>query len=313
MNAPALTVLGIDVGGTKTAAGIVGFPGAHLLGQVSFDTQPKRGGEALLEEVAFAAGQLAAHAQQAGHAISAVGIGICELVGFSGQILSRNCIEWEANRVRQRLSHLAPVTIQADVRAAALAEALFGAGQPFPIFLFITVGTGIASCLMNEGVAYLGARGLTGTMASSSLSLLCESCGKFSRRTLEEVASGPALVSRYNHLKPARMTRGQEVLAAAKAGDALALHVVQSGGEALGASVGLLVNVLDPAAVVVGGGLGLSQGPFWDSFLTATRAHIWSEVHRNLPILQAATGVQAGLIGAAASAWRANVQSRGMA
>jgi glucokinase len=68
--------------------------------------------------------------------------------------------------------------------------------------------------------------------------------------------------------------------------------------------VGLLVNVLDPEAVIVGGGLGLSEGPFWDEFIAATRRYIWSEVHRDLPILRAGTGANAGLIGAAAAAWK---------
>jgi hypothetical protein len=55
---------------------------------------------------------------------------------------------------------------------------------------------------------------------------------------------------------------------------------------------------------VIGGGLGLSEGPYWDEFIAATRRHIWSEVHRGLPILRAATGPDAGLIGAALAAWK---------
>jgi glucokinase len=97
-------------------------------------------------------------------------------------------------------------------------------------------------------------------------------------------------------------------VAAAVAGDFEAAHIVRSAGEALAASVGLLVNVLDPEAVVVGGGLGLSEGPYWESFLGSTRYHIWSELHRNLPIVRAATGPDAGVIGAAARAWRSSQQ-----
>jgi glucokinase len=67
---------------------------------------------------------------------------------------------------------------------------------------------------------------------------------------------------------------------------------------------GWLTNVLDPEAIVVGGGLGLSDGLYWESFITSTRRHIWSGVHRELPIVHAATGMDAGLIGAAAAAWR---------
>jgi glucokinase len=68
--------------------------------------------------------------------------------------------------------------------------------------------------------------------------------------------------------------------------------------------VGLLVNVLDPEAIVVGGGLGSCEGLFWEDFIASTRRQIWSEVHRNLPILHAGTGTDAGLIGAATAAWQ---------
>jgi predicted NBD/HSP70 family sugar kinase len=125
-----------------------------------------------------------------------------------------------------------------------------------------------------------------------------------SRRTLEEMASGLGLVAHYNQRRPVQAETGQAILAAAATGDPVAVDVVRCGGEALGASVGLLVSVLDPEAVVVGGGLGLSEGLFWESFVASTRRHIWSDVHRELPVVRAQTGRDAGLIGAALAAWQ---------
>ena len=61
----------------------------------------------------------------------------------------------------------------------------------------------------------------------------------------------------------------------------------------------MLVNTLDPEAVVIGGGLGLSEGPYWEHFIAATRRHIWSDLHRGMPILRAALGTDAGWMGAA--------------
>ena len=95
------------------------------------------------------------------------------------------------------------------------------------------------------------------------------------------------------------MPNGQALFAAVNEGDALAIDVVRSAGEALGNSVAFLCNVLDPAAVIVGGGLGLAGGLYWDAFVAATRAHIYAEETRALPILPAALGVDVGLIGAA--------------
>ena len=285
-------VLGIDVGGTKIAAGVIRFPSGQILVQKTIPTEPTRGGELALANVVGLARELAGNA-----GASAVGVGLCELVGTDGEILSSNCLGWKSDEVRKRLGDWGPVWIEADVRAAALAEAMFGAGRPFRIFLFVTVGTGISSCLVMDGKPYLGARGATGTMASSPLAIPCEKCGEVNARTLEEIAAGPALAARYNKVRPGTARSGQDVFRASEQGDEVAREVIASAGQALESSVAMLINVLDPEAVIVGGGLGLSEGGYWESFLEATRRHIWSDVHRGLPILRAETGPGAGDVG----------------
>lgn len=256
--------LGIDIGGTKIAVGLVRFPEAKILACDLRPTRPERGGPAILDEVCAVAQALSRTLQ-----VQAVGLALCELVDLSGNIVSHNCIPWETATVVKRLSAIAPVTIEADVRAAALAEALFGAGKPFKIFLYITIGTGISSCLVIDCKPYAGAHGLTGTFASSPLPGLDQS--------LEDLASGAAL------------SRRAAVPAAAPT------------AEPLGAGIALLINTLDPAAVIIGGGLGLSGGLYWETLLASTRRHIWSPLHRDLPILPAATPHSA-LLGAAATA-----------
>jgi glucokinase len=292
-----VTTIGIDVGGTKIAAGLVNFPQGRLGAQKVIPTAAQRGGRAVLEEVV---GLI--EALRPTH-LDAIGIGLCELVDPTGRILSSNCIQWQNEPVTERLSRIAPTVIEADVRAAALAEALFGAGRSFRIFLYVTVGTGISACLMIEGRPFVGARGLTGTMASSALSIRCDACGQVHRSTLEEIASGPALVARFNHAG-GQASSGQDVLLAAAAGDPKAIDVVTLAAQPLGMQIGLLVSTLDPEAVIIGGGLGLAQGLYWQQLVAATRAHIWSEAHRDLPILQAATGPMAGVLGAATAAWK---------
>lgn len=296
--------IGVDVGGTKIAAGLVIFPKGEVRARRQIPSAPARGGDAVFEDVLRLCEELSAAAHGQNQRVNSIGVGVCELVDLDGNVVSENCIAWKDVNVRERLSKLAPTIIEADVRAAALAEAMFGAGKPFKQFLFVTVGTGISCCLVLDGKPFTGAHGVTGTMASSPLSIECDHCGQVSQRTLEEIASGPALVARFNQRRPASAETGQAVLAAAAAGDIDAAQVVRSGGEALGSTVGLLINVLDPEAVVVGGGLGLSEGLFWENFLASTRRHIWSEAHRDLPIVRAATGPDAGLIGAAAAAWQ---------
>ena len=121
---------------------------------------------------------------------------------------------------------------------------------------------------------------------------------------LEEFAAGPALVTRYKQATGRATTRGEEVLAAAAAGETAAIDIVRTAGEALGNSVAFLANVLDPELVVIGGGLGQAEGLYWTSFVDALRRHIWADATRTLPVLHAMLGTDAGFIGAAVAAWR---------
>jgi glucokinase len=295
--------IGIDVGGTKIAAGVVALPEGRVMVRRAIPTLPARGGEAVLAEVLDLARALTGEARSRGVEVRGLGLGLCELVDPAGRIASASAIHWQDLPVRERLSAVAPAVIEADVRAAALAEALFGAGKLFRVFLYITVGTGISCALVVDGRPFLGAHGATGTMASSPLIPGCESCRAGARPTLEEIASGPGLVARHAERGARPFPSAVELLDAAESGDAEARAIVERGGEALGATVGLLVNVLDPEAVVIGGGLGLREGIYRDGLVRAARAQIWSEETRQLPILSAATGRDAGVIGAAAAAW----------
>ena len=295
--------IGVDVGGTKIAAGIVTLPDARIHARRIAPTLPQRGGEPVFADVRHLIEELASEARALNLEVRGLGIGVCELVDLAGDVVSANAIAWKGAPIQARLAVFAPTVVEADVRAAALAEARFGAGRLFRTFLYLTVGTGISSCLVIEGKPFAGSRGAAGTIASSPLDSVCEKCGAVEGRTLEDIASGPALVSRYNLNSGGRLSSGEEVTAAAGAGDPAAISVVQLGGEALGRAAGFLVNTLDPEAVIVGGGLGLSGGIYWARFEGAARRQIWSDLNRELPIIPAGLGWDAGLIGAAAAAW----------
>jgi glucokinase len=295
--------IGLDVGGTKIAGGIV-TPDGRIFGRRVIPTLPGRGGEAVLRDAMQLSADLLTEAREAGLSPVSIGVGVGELVDLQGNITSDQTIHWRRLPVREQFSTLAPALMEADSRAAGFCEAQFGVGRPFKSLLYITVGTGIGCSLVVDGVPYAGARGSTGTLASSPMTVVCPHCGKTSRPILEEMASGPALVARYNQRSSKPATSCQEILAAVAAGNPDAVEVVRTGGEALGVTAALLVNVLDPEAVVVGGGLGSAAGLYWDSFVTAARMHIWSGTHRQLPILKASYGGDAGFVGAAMLAFR---------
>lgn len=301
---PALTcALGVDVGGTKIAAGLVAADG-RLIERRAAWTLPERGGDAVLADALSLAAALMSQAEALAYSVEAVGVGVCELVDAAGQVMSEHTVRWRGYPVQEQFARLAPCLVEADSRAAAFGEARCGAGQAFRSFYYVTVGTGIGGCWIVEGMPFAGATGCAGTLASSPLSVLCPECGTMRSAVLEDVASGPALLARYNRRAPVALRSTEEVLCAMIGGDALAESVVTSAVESLGSTLGLLVNVLDPEGLVIGGGLGAASGLFTDRLIPAIRRHIWSEVHRDLPILRAARGGDSGLIGAALLAWR---------
>ncbi len=293
-----ICAIGIDVGGTKIVAGVVTRAG-QLLFLRRLPTVPERGGEAVLRDVESISIELISSAEESGIKVEGIGLGLAELVDLKGNVTSCHTIKWKGWPIRERLSRIAPTVIESDVRAAALAEAIYGRGKEYGIFLYLTVGTGISCCLVSDKRPYAGAHGDALICASSPLTSNCEKCGATSRVILEEYASGPALVRRFSSEK---FSRAEEVIDAALDGDARAIEIVQSAGEALGVTTGFLVNTLDPEAVVVGGGLGRADGIYWDCFLRSTREHIWAEARRTLPIEHAALA-ENGVVGAAIAFW----------
>lgn len=291
--------IGVDVGGTKTAAGIV-LPTGALVAKRSTPTQPARGGNAVLTDVLTLTDALMREAKVLG--LKVLGLGVCvpELVDLAGTITSGHTIDWRDIEVRSRLEQLAPSFIESDVRAAALGEAMFGAGRSLNTFAYVSVGTGISYTLVQAGIPYAGARGNALILGSAPLTLRCSQCGEETRYVLEETASGPALAASYG------AASGEEVTEAAQQGDPAARTIVTNAGRSLGTIVGFLVNLIDPEAIIVGGGLGLSGGAYWSSFVASVGEHIWAENARDLPILRAALGSDVGVVGAAARILRSS-------
>lgn len=301
---PTHLMIGVDVGGTKCAGGLVMLPDGRVLARRLQPTRPERGGKAVLSDVIDMATSLQREAAEFDAQPVAIGLGIAELVGVDRRVLSGATIQWQdlapAEAIRSATG--LPVVVEADVRAAALGEASLGAGKGFDSFLFVTVGTGISSSLVMDRHPYLGARGLTGTFASSRGLIPGDGGRLVAGPPLEHYAAGPAIAARYSAACAGFAGTALDVVAMANHGDPIAREIVSTAGQALGAAIGQLVNMLDPQAVVIGGGLGLVEGHYRDAVETAMRSHIWSDLHRELPLRSAELGHDAGFVGAALSA-----------
>lgn len=294
--------IGIDVGGTKIAAGLVRLSDGVVLARRHAPTEPERGGARVLDDVIEMAKSLTDEAAALDQRPGAIGIGLAELVSPRGEVLSAATIDWTNLRPLARVAAASslPALLEADVRAAALAESRYGAGRARQSFLYVTIGTGISAALVIDGVPFTGARGLTGTFASAPLVMPLSGGNVIDGPPLERHASGSALAERLRESRPYFTGGGRDVLSLAEDDDADAEWIVRTGGEALGAAIAQLVNMLDPEIVVLGGGLGATEGAYRASVERSMRRLIWSDLHRDVQLLTAELGVEAGVVGAAA-------------
>jgi glucokinase len=295
-------VIGIDVGGTKIAGGIVDVANGSVQMRVEMPTRAERSGDRVLDDVVEIASRLADDMRH-GPTPRRLGVAVCELVDPSGAITSSQTVDWRDLDVVGSLAGVGLATIASDVRAGATAEARLGAGRAVDPFVYVSVGTGVSSTLVLGGEPYAGRHGSALVAASGTFSTTCPHCGELVEVVPEDVASGLGMVRRMQARRPdASFDRAEEVLAAADAGDDEAREIVDEGGRMLGSIVAGLINVLDPEAVVIGGGLGLAAGRYRERFEASLAEHIWAPTSQSTPILDAALGADAGLIGAALAA-----------
>ena len=246
--------IGIDIGGTKIALGLVSAEG-RLSEAGRIENREARDFGELLDRIVETVRALSDSPALADGA-AGIGVSTCELVGRDGEIWSATEIPWTRADLVGALEPFGRVVLEADVRASALAEARLGAGAPFSSFVHVTVGTGISSCLVRDGVPDPGAHGFAQLIGSAPLTVPARGGGLEPPVALEDIAGGPALVRHYAERTTATVHSAEEVLARVAAGDAVAAAVVDEAATMLGSLVALLVNVLDPEAVVIGGGLG---------------------------------------------------------
>jgi glucokinase len=255
--------LGIDVGGTKVAAGVVDTATGSVLERRRLPTRPERGGAAVLADCAALAAELGDELP--------VGIALCELVDLDGLPASADTVDWRGLDVEAEIG-AARVVLESDVRAAALAEARFGAGAGASPFLFVIVGTGSSACLVVDGRPYAGAHGAALVLGAPPVELL---------------ASGPALA------RAAGLESAEDVLA-----DPACASVVEDAAAALGSVLAVLANALDPSLVVLGGGVGAAPA-FRERVDRALQQRLAYPRVPPLPLVGSSLGADGGVVGAA--------------
>jgi glucokinase len=300
--AGADVVAAVDIGGTKTAAAIVDREGV-VRARATVPTPSQDGPEAILDAVARVIGELGSSPQ-------AVGIGSAGVVDpVSGLVLGATDVlrDWAGTDLRGGLvARLGlPVAVANDVHAHGLGEARYGAGRGHDSVLTIAVGTGIGGAFVSGGRLLTGphaAAGHVGHVPSAAAELLLCTCGATGH--LEGFAAGPALVREFARRGGEAVDGLESIARYAAEDDVRAVGVLRDGGAAVGSVIGGLVNVLDPAVVVVGGGVAAVGGIWWDALLDAAAREVMPLL-ADVPIERSTFGGDAALLGAAALAWEA--------
>lgn len=287
--------IGIDVGGSKTAAGLVDAATGRLVHAIERPTGADAGGAPVLALVRDLQRACQVEAARLSLTVEATGVGICEIVSAGGRLLSHGLIDWRGQDHRD-------LHLVSDVRAAALAEARHGAARGCEAALFVSIGTGISAVLLVDGQPYMGSTGAAVALASAPVDLPAPDGRGMVRRAVEHVASGPGLADTFRQLGGVGPADPRAILKAAGEGEALALRAVRHAAGIAGSLVASMANQLDPSLIVIGGGLGSAPGAYWDCLGQAIAEGLWTGSGAHRDIRQAMLGSAAGVVGAALAA-----------
>jgi glucokinase len=304
--------IGVDIGGTKVAAGVVDEQGAMIA--TARRATPSHDPAKIEEIIADVVDEL-----RSAHQVEAVGIGAAGFVdaGRSRVIFAPN-LAWRDEPLRAAVEKRCglPVVVENDANAAAWAEARFGAGRGRSYLVILTLGTGLGGGLVVAGELYRGRQGIAAEFGHMKVEPGGRRCGCGARGCWERYASGTALVHEAQEiastapaisLRMLELAGGQPeaitgliVTEAAQDGDEGAIEAFRSVGTWLGHGMASLAAVLDPAMFVLGGGVSAAGELVREPAVRALEERITARAYRDVPNVRLAElGPEAGIVGAA--------------
>lgn len=305
--------IGVDVGGTKIAAGLVDDEGS-IIASVRYPS-PATEVARVIETIATAVQHLTRPETPA----TAVGIGAAGFVDAErANVIFAPNLAWRNEPLKQGIEHLTslPTVVENDANAAAWGEARFGAARDARSAVVVTVGTGVGGGVILDGRLLRGRHGMAAEIGHINVVPGGRLCGCGQHGCLESYASGHALVREAHRVAtetpnaaarllelggsgPESIT-GQHVTRAALEGEPAALGCFGVIGGWLGRGMADLAAVLDPDVFVLAGGVSEAGDLLLSPVIAAFEAHLTARDFRQLPEIRLATlGNDAGIIGAA--------------
>ena len=312
-------VLGVDFGGTTIKVGLVDASGRVVRRRTVTSLEagtPRR----FVETVSAVADALVRSVGAARSALRGVGIGAPGVVDARRGIVRAlvNIHGWHdvplARRFEQHLRR--PCLIENDANLFALGEWRFGAGRGSRQLVGLTLGTGVGGGLVFDGCVYRGTSGAAGELGHMAITRSGRRCGcgrqgcleahigtaavlSYGRRALRQGAEplGRLVREAQGRLSPALISQ------AARQGDRYARHIWHIVGEALGAGLANVINLLNPDRIVIGGGVSKAWSLFHPSLIATVRSQAMKIPARAVSIRPAQLGDRAGIVGAAVLVW----------
>lgn len=305
-----MNAIGVDVGGTKIAAGIV-TPEGEVLDEVRYPTPDSPG--KLVEAIIRAVNEVRDGSEAGGVCLAVPGLILAQknTVVFSPNLRAIEGIPLE-EKLEPEIG--LPLTIENDANAAAWGEFRFGAGSEVDHLVFVTLGTGVGGGVISRGMLMRGAQGSGGELGHVTIHATGPRCACGNRGCLETLASGTAITRRAREIaieKPdselgriasERTLLGEDVTELARKGDKVSLRVLEEIGTWLGIGLASFVNIFNPEVVAIGGGVAKAG----DLILASARREVHLRARspsRDLAEIKIATlGPESGVLGAAALA-----------
>jgi glucokinase len=312
--------IGVDIGGTKVAAGVVDANGT-ILCHTRNPMVANNGAASGLTSVISA---IEAASTQAPTAIGAPrvirGIGLCSpgpLDPKTGVVINPpNLPCWRNFPLAAEIAKIyrVPVKVDNDANAAGLAETLWGSGRGYRNVFYATIGTGIGTAIVLDGRIFHGRTGAAGEGGHMSIDYKGPRCGCGKLGCIEALAAGPAIARRARARlgdgrasslldlaggNPDRVT-SEMVGVAAAAGDAVAGEVLQETVELLAFWFGNIIDLLEPDVIIMGGGVSSMLKPFIGQIRDRLPGCCVNQRCTEIPFVMARYGEDAGIAGGAA-------------
>jgi glucokinase len=313
-------VIGVDIGGTKVAAGVVDRGSGTIS---TFARLPMAARGSAEEGLAAVTAAIDAMLSEAGSTQASVqGIGICApgpLDPNTGVVLNPpNVPCWRNFPLAAELErkYHRPVKVDNDANAAALAETLWGAGRGHRIVFYATLGTGIGTGIVFDGRIYHGRTGAAAEGGHVTIDYAGVPCACGKRGCIEALAAGPAIArlarTRLGEQRPAKSmvlelaggnldaVTSERVGQAYAAGDALAQQVLQQVVQYLSVWLGNVIDLLEPEVIIMGGGVAGMLQPFFPEITKLLPSCCVNQRCQEIPLVAACYGADAGIAGGAA-------------